>query len=75
MFHGHLPRRSIEIDRDGTDMMYRPDDELYPRPFGLKQVFEPLEVELGDIIRFYPDEKVDAARVEMFESVGFGEEV
>ena len=56
-------------------MMYRPDDELYPPPFDLKQVFEPLEVELGDIICFYPDEEVDVARVETFESVGFGEEV
>jgi len=56
-------------------MMYRTDDELDPPPFSLEQVFEPLQVELGDIVRFYPDEKRDGARVGDLESVGFGEEV
>jgi len=75
LFYSHLPSGSVEIDRNGTDMMYRTDDELDPLPFGLEQLFEPLQVELGDIVRFYPDEKRDGARVGDLESVGFGEEV
>jgi hypothetical protein len=66
-----LPPFFTEINPLLVDMMNTPHHVFYPPLFPLQQPFKRINIELGDIVCFEPDEEVDLRRVEMFKTVCF----